>query len=93
MMKPTYPITVTVVDNGYIVTAGCVSLVFTKEKLLMEFARWVENPQQVEAEYGKKYRDIEAGYGLQAQGGMLGGPGRAIPTNEVTDKDIIPHRR
>lgn len=42
--------------NGYVVNVGCQSLVFeSKEKLLVELARYLNDPQGVEKEYVEKF--------------------------------------
>ena len=44
------------VMNGYIVTAGCQTLVFgDSETLLKELGRYLEKPREVEKEYLEKY--------------------------------------
>ena len=42
--------------NGFIVTAGCQTLVFERsESLLKELGRYLDKPQEVEKEYLEKY--------------------------------------
>ena len=42
--------------NGYVVTAGCMTLVFEKSEILLsELARWMANPGEIETEYVKRY--------------------------------------
>jgi hypothetical protein len=57
MAKAQYPLTITGVDNGFAVTAGCMTLVFEDStKLLGEIAAWLSNPAEVETKYLAKYR-------------------------------------
>lgn len=74
-------ITITPVANGFVVTAGCLTLVFTdKGKLANELARWLGNPTKMEEEYAKEYivgGDSEVprahGTGIDSLGGIAGG--------------------
>lgn len=53
-------ITVNPVEKGYIVTAGCMTLTFsTKEEIITEFIRWINDPYTVEKEYIGKYRSSD----------------------------------
>lgn len=52
-------ITITTVSNGYIVTAGCMQVVFeSRKRMLLEIGRYLTKPAEVE----KEYRKIEKGY-------------------------------
>lgn len=47
------------VTNGWIVEAGCMTLVFENdERLIDEFARWIRRPEMVEKEYIEKFGAI-----------------------------------
>lgn len=47
---------ITAVMNGYIVTVGCQTLVFTtREEMLTELGRYLANPCGVEAEYIERF--------------------------------------
>lgn len=45
---------ITPVLNGFIVQAGCQTLVYDNpDKIITDFAEWVRNPNQIEARFGK----------------------------------------
>ena len=47
-------ITIETVNNGYIVTAGCMAMVFQERKnMLSEIERYLTKPKEVEREYSK----------------------------------------
>jgi hypothetical protein len=58
MAKGEYQLVITPADNGFLVQAGCVSLVFTRQQLKDELARWADDPAAVEAEYRQRYRPL-----------------------------------
>jgi len=52
----TYSITINPVANGFIVTAGCLTLVFEGKGFIKdELARWIEDPEAVQEEYRKRH--------------------------------------
>lgn len=62
------------VTNGWIVNAGCMTLVFDDAaKLGTELTRWLQDPGRVEREYTLKYQ---------------GGPAQAIGGGEVRGPEI-----
>lgn len=55
--------------NGFVVQAGCMTLVFEdRAKLAVELTRWLERPEIVEAEYIKKYQTGPADVPASAMG-------------------------
>jgi len=45
---------ITPVLNGFIVVAGCQTLVYDNpDKIITDFAEWVRNPNQIEGRFGK----------------------------------------
>lgn len=53
----TRDITIRKVLNGYIGTVGCQTLVFnSKDEMLRELSRYLDNPKQVTEEYMKTYK-------------------------------------
>jgi hypothetical protein len=55
-MKAQYPLTITSVDNGFIVQAGCITVVKTPWELGAEIQRWIFDPRSVEKEYLATFR-------------------------------------
>lgn len=49
--------------NGFLVQAGCLSLVFTAEQLVPELVRWIHDPAVVEKEYSEKYLQPQPEHG------------------------------
>lgn len=83
-------ITIRYAMNGYKVQVGCSELVFQdRTVMLMELARYLENPQGVEEEYLKKF-----GFGSMA-GGAGVAPGRAETAYAANQASEVPrdHRR
>lgn len=69
------PITIHTVLNGYVVHADCQFVVFeNKDRLLSELKRYLDNPQEVEAEYINKSTN---GYGKPKLAELP--PGNPIP--------------
>lgn len=61
MAHSTIPVTIYQTDNGFLVNAGCLQLVFTSVSLLLtELNRWMENSAAVEKEYTEKYQQRPA---------------------------------
>lgn len=73
------PITITPVANGFIVQAGCLTLVFANRvELADELRRWVTAPDVVEEQYQKRYYPGTSGERSLA-GISIGGGEAAAP--------------
>lgn len=57
MTRPIWEIKILPTLNGHIVQVGCKTLCFeTRDKLLAELNRYLENPAQTEQDYSQKYQ-------------------------------------
>lgn len=76
------------VANGWIVQAGCTTLVFHENQstvLADEFARWLDYPQQVEQEYVKKYGGVLVAPPSGGGGGIeIAGEGDTPTTRDIS---------
>jgi len=67
-VKPTQSLSISSMSNGYLVNAGCVSLVFTSaDTLVAALADYLADPDGFQREHGLGYS------GPQMGGGMIGG--------------------
>ena len=68
-MSQIRPIQITSTTNGYIVTVGCMTLVFQKPfELMDELRRYLNDPAQIEAEYVKQYGGGPPGLNVPIEG-------------------------
>lgn len=76
---------ITKVDNGWIVKAGCMTFVFdSAEKLSLEIARYLNNPNEVSKEYMEKYSGQAAGNLAGAAMGINGADmAEEVPRNRT----------
>ncbi len=47
------------ITNGFIVNIGCAELMFSKEDLIKELEKYLDNPEKVEKEYMARFNIVE----------------------------------